>query len=130
MDSFIIVKVTLILLTALFLWGIYKSGAISFHMSIEHSDEEELRPEVLAFARLMEQRLRDKDADKGQSWKGKSLFGLSTSALAKASFLQTTAICIEASDEGIRHAVDVANYCMMFADVAGALEVPAQESAA
>lgn len=29
----------------------------------------ELRPEVLAFARLMEQRLREKDADKGQSWK-------------------------------------------------------------
>jgi len=38
------------------------SEPIKFHV-------QELRPEVMAFALLMEQRLRDKDAEKGQSWR-------------------------------------------------------------
>lgn len=102
---------------------------------------QELRPEVLAFALLMEARLREKDADKGQMWKDKSPFGLSTAALAKASFVQT---CIAkpgskaitfAGDlppaklalEDSKHVVDVANFCMMLADVSGVLDAPVVE---
>lgn len=105
---------------------------------------QELRPEVLAFALLMEARLREKDADKGQSWKDKSPFGLSTAALAKASFVQT---CIAkpglkstsfAGDlpvaklalEDSKHVVDVANFCMMLADVSGALDIEIEALAA
>lgn len=87
---------------------------------------QELRPEVMAFALLMEARLREKDADKGQSWKGKSLFGLSTAALAKASFMHS-ACAINQWNASFEHAVDIANYCMFIADVAGGLEAPELE---
>lgn len=84
-----------------------------------------LRPEIQAFALLMEKRLREKDAEKGQSWKGKTMFGLSTSALAKASFMQSE-IAKHQSSTFIKHAVDIANFCMMIADVAGELELPTE----
>lgn len=125
----------LILFTAV---GFY-IGAISLVIRIPDELEDyenqaqELRPEVLSFALLMELHLRDKDEEKGQSWKEKSLFGLSTAALAKASFMQSSAVCKDAvftgnNSEITRHAVDVANYCMMIADVSGALEQKAVEA--
>ena len=89
------------------------SGSMKFSV-------QELRPEVLAFALLMEERLRERDADKGQTWKEKALFGLSTAALAKASFVQTD-IVKNHRIAATKHVVDVANYCMMIADVAGSL---------
>ncbi len=81
---------------------------------------QELRPEVLAFALLMESRLRDKDADKGQSWKGLNAKQLRVHAVCKMSMLDDS-VCIPRIDAGVNHAVDIANYCMMIADVAGAL---------
>jgi hypothetical protein len=80
---------------------------------------QELRPEVLGFALLMEARLRDKDADKGQSWKNMTARDLLVQAGTKG--LQ----CEDALRKGrqhVSHAVDLANYAMMIADVAGALE--------
>lgn len=88
---------------------------------------QELRPEVMAFALLMEARLREKDADWGcAGWKEATLFGLSTAALAKASFVQT-GIAKNHCVADIKHVVDISNYFMMIADVAGALEAPVLE---
>jgi hypothetical protein len=85
---------------------------------------QELRPEVLAFALLMEQRLREKDADKGQLWKDADIGNLQVCVTAKNMSLDT-ALMYGTNNEAARHAVDIANYCMMIADVAGALEQPA-----
>lgn len=85
---------------------------------------QELRPEVLAFALLMEQRLREKDADKGQGWKDADIGNLQVCVTAKNMSLDT-ALMYGTNNEAARHAVDIANYCMMIADVAGALEQPA-----
>ena len=84
--------------------------SMSFHV-------QELRPEVLAFALLMEQRLREKDADKGDSWKRKKLAELEVAAGVKLSSAYASNPITAA-----RHAIDLANYCMMIADVAGALD--------
>jgi len=81
---------------------------MSFHV-------QELRPEVLAFALLMEERLRQHDADKQQSWKHMERRDLIVHAASKASRM-------EREQMDIRHPVDLANYCMMIADVAGALD--------
>ena len=82
----------------------------------------ELRPEVLAFARQMEQRLRDHDADKRgvASWKTASEGDLIVHAISKGMQLEQAVRCGFVSRN--RHAVDLANYCMMIADVAGALQ--------
>jgi hypothetical protein len=85
---------------------------------------QELRPEVLAFALLMEQRLRDKDADRGQSWKGQSVDNLIVQAQSKAFALDRN------YSARTKHAVDIANGCMFIADVSGALEPQAEESVA
>ncbi len=83
---------------------------------------QELRPEVLAIALLMEARLREKDEDKGQSWKGLQPMQLMVHASSKAVRLESL-VCSDASpSDYVHHAVDLANYCMMIADVAGALE--------
>ena len=87
---------------------------------------QELRPEVLAFALLMEQRLRDKDETKGKSWKDMDIDNLRVCAVVK---------CYQAEQEihkgdmtaTARSVVDLANYAMMIADVAGALEQPVNE---
>lgn len=82
------------------------------------------RPELLAFARLMEQRLRDK----GASWKDKTDISLLVAAIPKFHSLETSI------QRGVTrndiHAVDLANYCMMIADVAGALDVAPSDKAA
>ena len=87
------------------------------------SEQINLRPEVLAFARLMEQRLRDHDADKrgAASWKTASEGDLIVHAISKGMQLEQAVRCGFVSRN--RHAVDLANYCMMIADVAGALEI-------
>jgi hypothetical protein len=84
------------------------------------NQQTELRPEVLAFARLMELRLREKDADKGASWKDKTDLSLLVAAIPKFHSLETS---IQRGRSHITvHTVDLANYCMMIADVAGALD--------
>jgi len=93
---------------------------------------QELRPEVLAFALLMEQRLREKDADKGQSWKNADMNRLRVAAISKAGMLEQS-ICTWTGPLNVylsKHSIDLANYAMMIADVAGALDPQAQESAA
>ncbi|KAF0205515.1 MAG: hypothetical protein FD173_958 [Gallionellaceae bacterium] len=86
---------------------------------------QELRPEVMAFALLMEQRLRDKDADKGQSWKDADIGNLQVCVTAKNMSLDT-ALMYGTNSEAACHAVDLANYAMMIADVAGALKLPTE----
>jgi hypothetical protein len=86
---------------------------------------QELRPEVLAFALLMEERLRDKDADKGQSWKGASHINLEIHATSKMRQIE-----LNVDSNPTRHAVDLANYCMMIADVAGGLDAEIEALAA
>ncbi len=78
-----------------------------------------LRPEVLAFALLMEQRLREKDEERGVSWKfatARDLFPRLMSkafAVEKASGFEDITVA--------KQAVDCANFCMMIADVVGGL---------
>lgn len=91
------------------------------HMHARHEFNEKfkLRPEVLAFALLMEKRLREKDEGKGQTWKGMTQEQLFPPFMVKA-FAVEKAIF----NDGLPvagHAVDLANYAMMIATVAGAL---------
>jgi len=82
---------------------------------------QELRPEVLAFALLMEERLREKDADRGgDSWKSATCDHLMVRTFATCMILEQQ-VRLHA-DAKIRKAVDLANYAMMIADVAGALD--------
>lgn len=76
---------------------------------------QELRPEVLAFALLMEARLRQNETEKGTSWK----------QIAKSDLVELAAskcIRMERHQLDMRHPVDLANYCMMISDVAGVLK--------
>lgn len=79
----------------------------------------EIRPEILAFAMLMEQRMRDHDAEKGRSWKEMSAQNLAAYACVKATAL--SAATRHNSVFQLRHAIDLANYSMMTADVLGGL---------
>lgn len=81
---------------------------------------QQLRPEVLAFALLMEQRLREKDEDKSDQWKTVDEGDLLVQVNSKTMLLDASVR--GGYDAKVRHAVDLANYCMMVADVAGALE--------
>lgn len=90
---------------------------------------QELRQEVMAIALLMEQLLRDKDADKGQSWKDAQATRLRVAMLSKAHALENSMVSSEVHVV-IKHAVDLANYAMMIADVAGALESEASNGGA
>ncbi len=87
---------------------------------------QELRPEVLAIALLMEARLREKDADKGTTWKNMGRRDLYVQAATKLMLIERALIVADGTDAG--HAVDLANYCMMIADVAGALQKPEPEA--
>lgn len=72
-----------------------------------------IRPELLAFAALMERRLRAHDADKGDSYKGMSAHDLAAHALTKAILLEE-AVAYGQYTVG-KHAADLANYAMMIA---------------
>ncbi|OIP06967.1 MAG: hypothetical protein AUK53_11850 [Betaproteobacteria bacterium CG2_30_59_46] len=89
------------------------SEPIKFHV-------QELRPEVMAFALLMEQRLRDKDAEKGQSWKEMAVSDLYVGAATKVLLIERALFNSDGTEA--MHAVDCANYAMMIADVSGQLE--------
>lgn len=91
------------------------NGPMKFHVL-------ELRPEVLAFALMMEARLREKDADKGDSWRDLSAYQLSTHALSSALRLADDVV----PENRVKRAVNVANYCMMIAGVGGALDIAAE----
>jgi hypothetical protein len=92
---------------------------------------QELRPEVLAFALLMEERLREKDADKGESWKQAFMPNLQVAVVSKTNQLATVRFDHTDANRFLsRHAIDLANYCMMIADVAGALDAEIETLAA
>jgi len=130
MDSLTIIKITLALLAAIFLWGLYKSGAISFGISFGDDGDEELRPEVMAFALLMEHRLREKDTERGgNSWQSASAKEIVIPTIAKALHLDSVVRDVHHINlNPTKHAVDLANYCMMIADVSGALDTKADEA--
>ena len=82
-----------------------------------------LRPEVLAFARRMELKLRKHDGDRGpRGWAGDCAFDLITRLEEELMELHTaaTAQTYEGgpAEDVINEAVDVANFAMMIADVA------------
>jgi hypothetical protein len=79
---------------------------------------QELRPEVLAFALMMEQRLREKDAEWGDAYKTLTHAQLGIPALAKCMQLSQS---IGKPGEVKKHSVDVANNMMMIAFVEGVL---------
>jgi hypothetical protein len=81
---------------------------------------QQLRPEVMAFAMLMEKRLSQKDEDKGTRWKSKDPFDLICDTGLTAHRLRCAVTDNDISST-IRHAVDLANFSMMVADVSGAL---------
>jgi hypothetical protein len=85
---------------------------------------QQLRPEVLAFAMLMEARMQAKDADKNDQWKTVDEEDLLVQVSSKTMLLD--AAVRGGYDARVRHAVDLANYCMMIADVAGALDCSAE----
>jgi hypothetical protein len=91
---------------------------------------QELRPEVFAFACLMEKRLREKDEDRGgNSWKQSFAAELIIPAMAKA--LHMDSIIRSESNPNlipVKHAVDLANYCMMIADSIGAIRDEIKEA--
>jgi len=80
----------------------------------------EPRPEVLAFARLMEQRLRDKDAEKGSSWKEKNTIDLVVNICAASRRIEMDLHPLKNDEITLKALVDMANHCMMLADVMGA----------
>lgn len=77
-----------------------------------------LRPELLAFAMRMEQRLREKHADKGESWRGMYPDHLMVQASSKAIRLESLILSDAKPADYLRHAVDLANYCLMIASLA------------
>lgn len=85
-----------------------------------------LRPEVLAFAMLMELRLREKDADKGKSWKEKSYIDLTVNICSAARRIETELFPWK-NARSVKALADMANHCMILADVAGALNAAAAE---
>lgn len=93
---------------------------MSFHV-------QELRPEVLAFALLMEQRLREKDAEWGQGWKRKADTDLTVNICTAARQIEQS-IFPHKGERSIKALVDMSNHCMMLADVLGALECGANDN--
>lgn len=87
-----------------------------------------VRPEVARFAELMEQKLRGND-HKGH-WRGASLSYLIARLREECGELIDAVLYEEDSTPGhiTEEAVDVANFAMFIADVAGALDVDADQS--
>ena len=79
-------------------------------------DHETLLPrkELIDFSQRMEQRLREKDPEKGTSWKQMDERDLMALAVNKSLRLEDAVR--EESPSRVTHAVDLANYCMMIAD--------------
>lgn len=87
-----------------------------------------VRPEVARFAELMEQKLRAND-HKGH-WLGSSLSYLIARLREECGELIDAVLYEEDSTPGhiTEEAADVANFAMFIADVAGALDVDADQS--
>ena len=82
---------------------------------------QELRPELLAFALLMEQRLRDKDEYKGQrGWQDKMPVDLTVNVTSAARRIEQALFPYKGA-QSVKALLDMANHCMMLADVSGAL---------
>lgn len=82
-----------------------------------------IRPEVQMFAELMEQKLRENDAKGGwdRCTRGYLLRRLATETRElRAAVQRRTVDPVEVA----REAADVANFCMMLADVMGGLDEP------
>lgn len=84
---------------------------------------EALRPEVRQFAALMERNLAAHDDRPG--WKGDRWDWLWARLVEEAGELHTALVNGESSERIASEAADVANFCMMIADVCGGLAVHA-----
>jgi len=82
-------------------------------------EREALRPEVLAFAQLMERQLRANDHKPG--WKNDDPAALSRRIAQEHAELQDTMRQCRGAEAIGKEAADVANFSMMVADVCGAL---------
>jgi len=82
------------------------------------------RPEVLAFAIRMEEKLRTKDAEYPRSWREDTLEGLFAHLDEEVIELDTAIGAVSNGDmqKVIGEAVDVANMAMMIADTAESLK--------
>lgn len=78
-----------------------------------------LRPEVIAFARLMEDQLRANDHKPG--WIQNGPFDLWPRLMEEAGELKMALIARDGPDVIAKEAADVANFAMMIADVIGGL---------
>jgi len=79
------------------------------------------RPEVIKFAMHMEKVLRENDHKSG--WKNTTLEWLYLCLREEVSELDdVTCMWPRHKDKILKEAVDVANYCMMIADVTGGLD--------
>ena len=72
-----------------------------------------LRPQVAGFVMLMEQRLREKEAEHPHGWAGRGTFELLLCAQAK---MVAAGVFLNDPDTSIKLLVDSANYAMMVAD--------------
>ena len=80
-----------------------------------------LRPEVLAFALIMEKELRKHDDRPG--WKDDTAHSLIRRIMEETEQLYTSVnFCIDTPEQIASNAADVANMAMMVADVRGGLE--------
>ncbi len=78
-----------------------------------------IRPELLAFALLLERRLRAHDATKGEGWKRKGAVDHLIGCQASALHLKVQ----NAPERNAQLALDAANRAMFLLDVTGFLEV-------
>jgi hypothetical protein len=83
---------------------------------------EDIRPEVLAFARLMEAKLREHDPAHPEGWKDAEPFGLATGLHEHAFTLAMRLAAGVTPAQTARDIADCLNYLMMIADVTGVLE--------
>lgn len=85
------------------------------------------RPEVMAFAIAMEGRLRKKDQDRVASWRHKAPKALSVDLVSKAMALDVQVLRAVDPDRSLlaKHAIDIGNFAMFIADVAGVLDIHA-----
>ncbi|HHW13724.1 MAG TPA: hypothetical protein GXX28_02150 [Firmicutes bacterium] len=85
-----------------------------------------IRPEVAAFALLMEAKLRENDGQKSD-WRETELTDLQDGLLDEYGELEEAVATLCAGDgveDVYREAADVANYAMMIADVVKRLRLP------
>lgn len=83
------------------------------------------RPEVQAFAALMEETLRRHDRKGG--WRHLCRSALYTRLQGEVGELQTELIDGRSEDQICRETIDIANYALMLCDIVGGLEVETVE---